>query len=211
MIRESESDIKAQLSWDGGWYFPPCSPCWREGDAPEEHQSPPVLPLLSGLSLNVALCSSWGVQAILLSKPMAEICLWRSISCASRASLAVWVMPSSSAGAGAVMEGHPSSAGLGVTHRVCMARLSPQIHISTVCFSTLWPANICSRAGQSHAADKPAAEGWRGDTVPKSSPNCASGSQENGWCGPGSDYLQALKMTCQDMTGQDGAGTMGIV
>lgn len=50
------------------------------------------------------------VQATLLSQPMDENCLWRSISCASRASLAACMMPGSSARAKAVMEWPPSSA-----------------------------------------------------------------------------------------------------
>lgn len=45
-----------------------------------------------------------GVQATLLSKPMGENCLWRSISCASRASLAACMMPSSSARAKASLQ-----------------------------------------------------------------------------------------------------------
>lgn len=121
-----------------------------------------------------------GVQATLLSKPMGENCLWRSISCASRASLAACMMPSSSARAKAVVEQHPSSARPALAHRVCRARLRPWIRISTVCFSTLWPANIRSRARHSQAADKPAARGWRVTPPPNPAQTVPLGVREMG-------------------------------
>lgn len=78
------------------------------------------------------------VQATPLPKPMDENCLWRSISCASRASLAACMMPSSSARAKADMERPPCGARPG-TGTPCLQgqALTTDPHLQRLFFHSL--------------------------------------------------------------------------
>lgn len=110
-----------------------------------------------------------------------ENCLWRIISCASRASTAVCIMPSSQHRGRSCHRGTSLQHGARQWHTMFAW---PGSHCRTMSPLFIFPLSglptSTAEPGRAVQQIKPAAWGWQGDSVPKSSPNCASRSQENG-------------------------------